>query len=32
MFMSPGRNAPVGFTYMTGVTASAEKLTNYAGL
>ena len=32
MFMSPGRNVPVGFTYITGVTPSTEKLINYTGL
>ena len=29
MFMCPGRNVFVGFTYITGVTASTEKLINY---
>ena len=32
MFMSPGRNVSVDFTYITGVTASTEKLINYIGL
>ena len=30
--MSPGRNVPVGFTYITIFTASSEKPINYAGL
>ena len=25
MFMSPGANVPVGFTYITGIIASTEK-------
>ena len=32
MLMSPGRNVSAGFTYITGVTASTEKLINYIGL
>ena len=32
MFMNPGRNMSVGFTYITGVTASTEKLINSIGL
>ena len=28
IFMNPCRNVPVGFTYITGVTASTEKLIN----
>ena len=31
MLMSPGRNVSVGFTYITGITASTEKLINYMG-
>ena len=30
--MSPGRNVPVEFTYITGVTASTKKFINYIGL
>ena len=32
MFMSPARNMSVGFTHITSVTASTEKLINYIGL
>ena len=30
--MSPGINVSVGFTYITGVAVSTEKLINYIGL
>ena len=30
--MNPGRNVSVGFTYITGVTASTEKRINCIGL
>ena len=32
MLMSAGRNVSAGFTYITGVAASTEKLINYIGL
>ena len=32
MFTSPGGNVSVGFTHITGVTASTENLINYIGL
>ena len=31
MLINPGRDVPVGFTYMKGVTASPENLINYIG-
>ena len=32
IFMNPGKNVSVGFTYITGVRASAKKLANYIGI
>ena len=32
MFMSPGTNVSVGFTYITGVATIIKKLIDYIGL
>ena len=32
VFMNPGKNLSVGFTYITGVRASTKKLVNYIGI